>query len=330
GVAAAHELGVVHRDLKPDNVLLDGDTPKVADFGIAKRRSHEMTQTNALMGTPAYMAPEQAAARAKFVGPAADVWSLGVMLYECVSGRRPFEGETVFDVLARIANENPPALRALVRGVPRDLETIVAKCMSKEPELRYPSARELAEDLARFARGEPIAARPLGAAERVARWVRRKPTAAAAYGFSALAVGLALVVFVVAGFWREAEGTKKQLEGANTRLTDEQKQTEAARDEALRLKGVADKAKDEAETARAGEVALKAEVQRERDKLAAFEYGRTIQLAHQEWRDANVVGARALLDGTSPDLRGWEWHYVHRLCNGSLLTLRTTGQNRIG
>ncbi|MBN9120102.1 MAG: protein kinase, partial [Planctomycetes bacterium] len=308
GVAAAHELGVVHRDLKPGNVLMDGDNPKVADFGLAKRRSHDLTQTAALMGTPAYMAPEQAAARAKFVGPTADVWALGVMLYECVSGARPFVGETVLDVLAKIADENPPALPALVGGVPRDLQTIVAKCLSKEPELRYPTAKELADDLSRFLSGEPIAARPLGAAERLARWVRRKPTAAAAYGFSALAVALALVVFVVAGLWRGAE---------------------EARDQAIKQEGIADDAKNEAlslkivaERALVNEAALKAQVQVERDKLAVLEYGRTLQVAHQECRENNVRSAGALIEGTDPRLRGWEWHYVHRLCNGSLLTLR--------
>ncbi len=206
GVGAAHEAGIVHRDLKPGNIMLDAvGEPKVMDFGIAKRESHVMTQTNAMMGTPAYMAPEQAAAKAKFVGPPADVWALGVILYECMAGKRPFVDESVWVLLEKITTENSPALRMVVRGVSRDLDTIVSKCLSKEPEHRYATAAELAADLQRFVRGEPIAARRVGSAERLARWVRRKPTMAAAYGFSSLAVILALVVFVVFGFWREAE-----------------------------------------------------------------------------------------------------------------------------
>ncbi len=336
GVGAAHDLGIVHRDLKPDNVLLEGDVPKVADFGIAKRKAHDLTQTNAMMGTPAYMAPEQAASKSKFVGPAADVWSLGVMLYECLAGQRPFDGDSVFDLLAKIATENPPAPRTVAGGVPRDLQTIVAKCLTREPELRYPTATDLADDLARFGRGEPIAARPVGAVERLARWVRRKPTAAAAYGFSALAVALALVVFVVFGFWREAEN-------ANVRLAEEKQGADDARRDADRLRGladfgrleegrlrvIADKSRDDAfslkgvaERALAGEAEARKDVERAREKLAMFEYGGAIRLAHQAWRDNDLAVARTILDGTRPDFRSWEWHYVHRLSNASLLTFK--------
>ncbi len=343
GVAAAHDLGIVHRDLKPDNVLLDGDTPKVADFGIAKRKAHDLTQTNAMMGTPAYMAPEQAASKSKFVGPAADVWSLGVMLYECLAGRRPFDGDSVFDLLARIATENPPALRTVAGGVPRDLQTIVAKCLTREPELRYPTATDLADDLARFGRGEPIAARPVGMVERAARWVRRKPTAAAAYGFSALAVALALVVFVVFGFWREAEGAKTGLESANGQLAREKQDTDDARKEADRLRIIADagriqegrlrveadKARDDAftlkgiaERAQASEAEARKDVERAREKLAVYEYGGAIRLAHQAWRDNDILTARRILGGTKHTLRGWEWYYVHLLCHSSPITFK--------
>jgi WD40 repeat protein len=224
--------------------------------------------------------------------------------------------------------------------VPHDLATIVAKCLSKEPEHRYPTAAELAADLERFVRGGPIGARPVGPVERFARWVRRKPTAAAAYGFSSLAVLLAVVVLVVLGFWHDAEGArglaenertaaeaaKKDAEAARDQLAHEKKFTEVERDKAVNLKGIADGALGEAVRLKGIAEALQAKEaednKRERAKLRVNQYGSTIQLAHQEWRDNNIVGARTMLDGTPSELRGWEWQYVHRLCHGSLLTLK--------
>ena len=334
-VAAAHELGIVHRDLKPGNVLLSpAGEPKVTDFGIAKRQSHALTQTNVLMGTPAYMAPEQAAARAKFVGPQADVWALGVILYECIAGKRPFDGDTAQAMLNQITSTEPVALRARVPGLSRDLDTIVTKCLSKEPQHRYATAAELASDLERFARGEPIAARPVGMAERLVRWVRRKPTAAAAWGVSALAVMLALVVFVILGFWRDAEVTradaveaKQHAEVARNESLRLQRIADAGHVEEARLRGDADEARDEAIVFRGIAEKAQKEVERKRAKLATSEYGWTVQIAHQECRDNNIVRARTLLESTDPALRGWEWQYVHRLCQGSYLALKGHTEN---
>ncbi len=160
---AAHQAGVVHRDLKPANVLLaDDGTPKVTDFGLAKTMDAPgQTNTGAIMGTPSYMAPEQAGGR-KDVGPAADVYALGAILYELLTGRPPFKAATLLDTLHEVVNVEPVAPRQLHSRTPKDLETICLKCLQKEQAKRYADAAALAEDLRRFLAGEPVAARRVG------------------------------------------------------------------------------------------------------------------------------------------------------------------------
>jgi len=173
----AHERQVIHRDLKPSNVLLTEDgAPKVADFGLAKLLDDDpgLTRGNAVVGTPSYMAPEQAEGK-KDVGPAADVWALGAILYECLTGKPPFLGATPLETLEKVRTQDAVAVRALNPGVPRDLETIAHKCLEKEPKRRYVSAAALADDLRLYLEGEPIVARPRNWLTKVARllWKRR-------------------------------------------------------------------------------------------------------------------------------------------------------------
>jgi hypothetical protein len=214
----------VHRDLKPANVMIGTDgTPKVTDFGLAKRldAGTARTQTGAIVGTPAYMAPEQVEAK-KTVGPLADVWALGVILYEMLTGRAPFGGETPLETLALVLQNDPVPPRALQPKVPRDLETVCLKCLHKEPTRRYLSAAELAADLRRFLAGEPIKARPVSAAEHVLKWVRRRPAAAAlalACGVVALALSGMAIFWVINGELTKAQqATEAALEKAETYL----------------------------------------------------------------------------------------------------------------
>jgi WD40 repeat protein len=190
GMHAAHQHGVIHRDLKPANVLLAEDgTPKITDFGLAKKLDQAgQTQVGSIMGTPSYMAPEQAAGKSAEVGPASDVYALGAILYECLTGRPPFRAATPLDTVLLVVSQEPVAPSRLQPGLPRDLETICLKCLEKEPRKRYASALELAEDLRRFQAGEPTRARPVGVWGRGLRWAKRRPAAAALVAVCTLAV----------------------------------------------------------------------------------------------------------------------------------------------
>lgn len=211
----AHRQGIVHRDLKPANVLLTADgTLKIADFGLAKRLEGDssLTQTGYIMGTPSYMAPEQAAGKTREVGPAADVYALGAILYEMLTGRPPFLGQSSWDILPQVLSSEPVPPGRLQPKVPRDLETICLKCLEKDPAKRYLTAEILADDLRRFDHGEPILARPVSMASRLWRWARRSPKVAGLLG--ALLVVILVSLAGMTTLWLRAEQQRGQAEAS--------------------------------------------------------------------------------------------------------------------
>ncbi len=294
----AHQRGIVHRDLKPANILLQRPepgaaraevppefaTPKVADFGVAKMSVGGVTQTpsEAILGTPGYMSPEQAAGASHPVGPAADVHALGAILYELVTGRPPFQAAGILETLEQVRTQEAVSPRRLVANVPRDLATVCLKCLEKEPARRYATALALAEDLRRCVAGEPVRARPISARERGIRWLRRHPLQAALLVVSTLAA-LALSGAGVALSYGS------RLEKLNADLRSAVGHAEDSRAEAERQR-----------------VAL-GEVERR------VRYVRDVHLAHEAWQNGLVRRMPGLLENCPADLRGWEWHYLRGL-----------------
>jgi WD40 repeat protein len=304
----AHQRGVVHRDLKPSNVLLtlsrepeasagvapalasgsrlNEAVPKIADFGLAKTLDSDSgrTRTGAVLGTPSYMAPEQAAGKTRELGPAVDVYALGAILYECLTGRPPFQGPTPLDTLAQVLHDEPAAPRALQPSCPRDLETVCLRCLEKEPRRRYASAADLADDLKRFLAGEPITARPARALERAWKWAKRRPAVAGLLtALAAVVVGA--FVAVTAAFVAD----------------DEQRREAVAKTRELER--------------------TSAELSRARTQAEADASASNIALAGQLVRDNDVGAARRALDRCPPALRRWEWHHLTAQCRAARLAV---------
>jgi WD40 repeat protein/tetratricopeptide (TPR) repeat protein len=339
-VQAAHDRGIVHRDLKPGNILLahgqsrpngtdgtDGtdkahrshpshpshlEIPKVTDFGLAKRvECSGLTTTGAVVGTPSYMAPEQALG-SKDVDRTADVYALGAILYDCLTGRPPFKAARVYDTLMQVVSDDPVPPRQLNPAIPRDLETICLKCLHKRPGQRYASAANLADELGRWQRGEPVLARPVGMSERAVKWARRRPTVAGLLAGIVLLTVIAIAV--ISGLYRDAASEARRAQQA-------EQQAEQDRDKAREQEGIARQAEEKAREKEGLARTEKVRAEKQLERAERLLYASHIQAAHREWEAGNAATAWQHLESCRQDYRNVEYRYLLTLFNRNHVTL---------
>ena len=322
-VHCAHEAGIIHRDLKPSNILTDSRAqPLITDFGLAKRTKDDsgLTATGNILGTPSYMPPEQVARGEETIGPASDVYALGAILYELLTGRPPFRAESSMETLLQVLQQQPVAPRLLAPQLHRDLETIVLKCLEKNPAQRYQTAEELAAELDRYWDGQPIEARPVTWMERGWRWSKRRPAVAGLLGLSTMAI----LTLIVGGLWYNGK-LQRSLADTLEQRNIAQKQTALA----TTRESDAIKAQATAETERKRAVNAETTARASERQALRQAYDSDMLLAQRDWEDANIVRLQVLLDRHVADeqLKGFEWYYWNRLCHSELLTL--TGHTSI-
>lgn len=319
-IAYAHEHGVIHRDLKPGNILLTTDRQaRVTDFGLAKRidSDSDLTDTGQVLGTPSYMAPEQAAGRIDQVGKRADIYALGAILYYLLTGRPPFQSANPIETIRQVLEREPVAPRSLNPAIDRDLETICLKCLNKEPSKRYASASALAAEIERYLTGRPIIARPLSQPARFWRWCRRNPVIAASAGV----IATVLIVATIISTWFGYQST-----------IDEQKALTAAAELETQI-GVAKKnellARKHEKQAKVNETQAKWSERKAKEQESIAKrnsYVARIRIAGDAWERGDVASVRRILDSVrpdpgEPDFRRWEWYYLDSLTRSSLLSI---------